>query len=80
MCIKKEEMTMKTKKTKVYPDTLERMLLLEDGLLDVEDTIELFQELIDSGLAWKLQGFYGRAASDLINQGHCTMNRKALEQ
>lgn len=71
---------MKTKKTKVYPDTLERMLLLEDGLLDVEDTIELFQELIDSGLAWKLQGFYGRTASNLIQQGYCTMNKGALEQ
>jgi hypothetical protein len=80
MCIKKEEMTMKTKKTKVYPDTLERMLLLEDGLLDVEDTIELFQELINSGLAWKLQGFYGRTASNLIQQGYCTMNKGALEQ
>ena len=71
---------MKTKKTKVYPDTLERMLLLEDGLLDVEDTIELFQELINSGLAWKLQGFYGRTASNLIQQGYCTMNKGALEQ
>lgn len=36
-----------------------------------EEIIEAFQFLIDNGDAWKLQGFYGRGAQALINQGAC---------
>lgn len=43
----------------------------QDGLSDVE-TIDLFQQLIDTGLAWKLQGCYGRTARDLIDAGLCS--------
>ena len=43
-----------------------------DGLEhDEDDIIEAFQFLIDSGDAWKLQGFYGRTAHNLIQQGVC---------
>lgn len=49
-----------------------RMIDYENGDLSVDETIELFQELIDSGLAWRLQGFYGRTAEALINAGLCT--------
>jgi len=44
----------------------------EKGELTEDETITLFQELIDSGLVWKLQGSYGRTARDLIEQGLCT--------
>ena len=37
----------------------------------VEDIIEAFQFLIDCGDAWRLQGFYGRTAANLIEQGYC---------
>jgi hypothetical protein len=40
----------------------------EEGKLDEEETIDLFLYLIDSGLAWKLQGMYGRTAVAL-NEG-----------
>lgn len=49
-----------------------RMIDWENGELSDDDSIELFQELIDSGLAWKLQGFYGRTANRLIEMGLCS--------
>jgi len=34
-----------------------------------EEIIEAWQHLHDTGLAYTLQGWFGRAASDLIEQG-----------
>ena len=31
----------------------------------------MFQEMIDDGSVWKLQGSYGRMATALIEDGHC---------
>jgi hypothetical protein len=60
-------------------DILEKMMsevdaimAFESGDLDDDGIIDLFQKLIDSGLAWKLQGSYGRTATALINAGYCT--------
>ena len=36
-----------------------------------EQVIEAWQTLIDTGLAWQLQGWFGRQASDLIDAGLC---------
>jgi len=53
-------------------DILNTIMDYESGELDPEDTIDLFQELINSGMAWTLQGSYGRTAMELIEAGHCT--------
>lgn len=45
----------------------------ESGLLDEEQVAEGFQELINSGLAWQLQGHYGRTAYQLIASGDCEL-------
>jgi hypothetical protein len=34
-----------------------------------EQVIEAWQTLVDTGLAWQLQGWFGRTARDLIDQG-----------
>lgn len=34
-----------------------------------EQVIEAWQHLVDTGLAWKLQGSFGRRAMNLIEQG-----------
>jgi len=53
--------------------TVDLIMAFEAGELDSEGIIQLFQDLVNTGLAWKLQGSYGRAAIDLIKQGLVTM-------
>lgn len=38
---------------------------------DYDQVIEAWQHLIDTGLAWKLQGWFGRTAQGLIEAGVC---------
>lgn len=54
------------------PD-LEAMIAWETGELDAVGTLLLFSNLISTGLAWSLQGMYGRAANDMIKNGVLTL-------
>ncbi|HUW45770.1 MAG TPA: hypothetical protein VMW50_08240 [Dehalococcoidia bacterium] len=40
-----------------------------------EEQIEAWQHLIDTGLCWQLQGWFGRQANALIEAGICTPAR-----
>ena len=48
-----------------------------EGLEDVDgeqEVIDAWQYLIDTGTVWSLQGYYGRTAQALINEGVCYIN------
>ena len=51
----------------------DRIVSYEQGELTEEETVSLFQNLVNSGLAWKLQGHYGRTAMMLIESGKVTV-------
>lgn len=46
-----------------------KIMDFESGKLSEEKIFELFQELVDTGMAWQLQGYYGRLAQKLIEMG-----------
>lgn len=58
-------------------DQLGKIMAYEQGDLSEDETVELFQALVDSGLAWKLQGHYGRTAMALIEAGLVVQREQA---
>jgi len=59
-------------------DIFSKVIAYEQDELNEEETVELFQELIDNGMAWSLQGHYGRMATDLIESGYCTPSKEEV--
>lgn len=51
------------------PAIVDDIIAYESGMMDEDTMIEFFQKLVDSGVAWQLQGSYGRQAARLIEQG-----------
>jgi len=53
-------------------DNFEAVMICEGNEdSDEETTIAAWQHLIDTKMAWSLQGFFGRTAASLIEQGVC---------
>jgi len=50
-------------------DVTNAVIAYEQGELEEVEVLDLFQKLVDSGLAWQLQGSYGRMAAQLIDIG-----------
>lgn len=45
---------------------------IAEGFIDAESeeqVLDAWQFLVDTGLAWQLQGFFGRTATALIEEG-----------
>lgn len=60
-------------KQEEHYDVVSAIIRYESGqMAGDEEVIELFQHLINTGLAWTLQGSYGRTAYALIQDGVCT--------
>jgi len=59
-------------------DQISQIIAYESGELSIEDSLVLFADLIKSGLAWKLQGHYGRTASSLIDAGLISQDGSVL--
>ncbi len=51
---------------------IDKIIAYENGELSEEEILELFQELVNTGTAWTLQGSYGRTATAFIEQGLIT--------
>ena len=51
---------------------VDKIIRYENDEMTEKETISFFQELINSGLCWQLQGHYGRNALLLIEEGLCT--------
>lgn len=56
---------MKNKQGKEM-DLLDQIMAYENDELDVLDEIKLMAKLVQNGMAWTLQGHYGRFANRLI--------------
>ena len=54
-------------------DCLQDIISYEEGHLNDEEVIKLFQDLIDDGIVWQLQGHYGRLANLLLESGFCDL-------
>ena len=52
------------------PD-IDKIMAWEGGEMSPDQEAEFFQELINNGMAWQLQGCYGRRARQLIQEGAC---------
>lgn len=53
-------------------DYIDKIIAYESGEMTEDEVVEFFQQLVDSGLAWQLQGSYGRTAAALIEAGLVT--------
>ena len=48
---------------------VDSIIAYEQGELNDQEVVCLFAELVKSGMAWSLQGSYGRTANALIKAG-----------
>lgn len=50
-------------------DVVGQVIAYETGELSDDDTVTLFQHLVNTGVAWQLQGHYGRTAQAMLDAG-----------
>jgi hypothetical protein len=55
-------------------DIIDYIMDYEMGNMSDLDTLKMFSELIKNGMAWTLQGHYGRTAKSLIDSEYLLSN------
>ena len=55
-------------------DIIDYIMDYEMGTMSNLDTLKMFSELIKNGMAWSLQGHYGRTANSLIDNEYLLAN------
>ena len=63
---------MNPEETNGWRLNVDDIIAYENGDMDWDRLVVFFQNLIDNGMAWSLQGHYGRMAQGLIDEGYCT--------
>mgnify|MGYP003147529463 CR=1 FL=1 len=56
------------------------IIAYENGEMEWDRIVDFFQQLIDSGHAWTLQGSYGRMAQSLIDDGECHLPQQGEQK
>lgn len=54
------------------------IIAFESGEMEQDEVLNFFAKLIKTGLAWQLQGSYGRAAHDFIQSGQISPRGEVL--
>jgi len=67
-------------KTKKFYPIVDKIIAYEGGELSDKNTLELFSELVKNGMAWSLQGCYGRQAEALIKGGYLSSKGEILKE
>lgn len=57
-------------------DLVDGISRYESGELGDAETVELFQHLVNTGVAWSLQGHYSRTAWHMIHEGLVSVERE----
>ncbi len=60
-------------------DLVGSIMAFEGGELSDTGILELFSHLVKTGMAWTLQGSYGRFAKQLIEAGYLSGTGKILK-
>lgn len=60
-------------------DQVSQIMAYEQGELDDDQVVGLFASLVKTGLAWSLQGSYGRTAHALIKAGYISQAGEVLK-
>ena len=58
---------------------VDEIIRYEQGEMTHEEVVTFFQGLVNTGLAWSLQGHYGRTAMALIEEGYVTVGSTGEE-
>lgn len=71
-------MTTETTFTEPFP-VLDYIIAFEEGDASADDVLTLFAYLVRTGMAWTLQGTYGRTAQALIDGGYLDTGGNILQ-